>query len=80
MVEVKVVRGATRISTKNQVTIPVAALGAAGLTTGDRLRATAAGPGKILLERETDVLEQYAGALTGTYPEGYLDALRDEWR
>lgn len=72
-------RGRTRISAKNQVTIPVDALTGAGLRVGDRLRADVSGPGQITLVREDDPLERFAGALTGVYPDGYLDDLRREW-
>jgi bifunctional DNA-binding transcriptional regulator/antitoxin component of YhaV-PrlF toxin-antitoxin module len=72
-------RGRTRISGKHQVTLPVDALAGAGLKVGDRLRADVGGPGQIILVREDDPLEQFAGALTGVYPEGYLDDLRREW-
>lgn len=70
----------TRISTQNQVTLPTDALAQAGLAAGDRLRAHVQAPGQILLVRETDPIEQFAGALTGVYPPNYLDELRDEWR
>jgi bifunctional DNA-binding transcriptional regulator/antitoxin component of YhaV-PrlF toxin-antitoxin module len=70
----------TRISTQNQVTLPTEALTQAGLSPGDRLRAHVQEPGQILLVRESDPVEQYAGALTGVYPKGYLDELRREWR
>jgi bifunctional DNA-binding transcriptional regulator/antitoxin component of YhaV-PrlF toxin-antitoxin module len=73
-------RGAATISSKNQVTIPVDALLAAGLATGDRVRAVVAGPGRIILERDANVVDQFSGALTGVYPTGYLDELRGEWK
>ncbi len=73
-------RGATTISSKNQITIPADALRSAGLAVGDRLVALADGAGRIILEREHDVVEEYAGALTGVYRVGELDDLRDEWR
>jgi hypothetical protein len=61
------------------VTLPVDALTAAGLASGDRLRVAAEGPGKLVLTREADPLTSYAGRLTGVYGPGYLDELRDEW-
>ena len=72
-------RGMTRISAKHQITIPVDALRAAGLEIGDRVVARADGAGRVILEREADVLALYAGAMTGVYNPGELDQLRDEW-
>jgi bifunctional DNA-binding transcriptional regulator/antitoxin component of YhaV-PrlF toxin-antitoxin module len=72
-------RGATRISAKHQITIPVDALRGAGLTSGERVVATSVGPGRILLEREDDVIAELAGSLTGAYAPDELDRLRDEW-
>jgi bifunctional DNA-binding transcriptional regulator/antitoxin component of YhaV-PrlF toxin-antitoxin module len=73
-------RGTSRISAKHQITIPTAALQAAGLKVGDRVVARVDGPGRVVLEREAAVLDEFAGALTGVYAAGELDALRDEWR
>jgi AbrB family looped-hinge helix DNA binding protein len=73
-------RGRTRLSRKNQVTIPVDALRSAGLKPGDELVVEAAGAGRIVLTRADDALARYAGALTGAYHRGYLSELRDEWR
>ncbi|MDZ7678230.1 MAG: AbrB/MazE/SpoVT family DNA-binding domain-containing protein [Acidimicrobiales bacterium] len=72
-------RGATTISSKHQITIPAAELRAAGLEAGQRLVARADGPGRVVLERERDVLADFAGQLTGVYAEHDLDTLRDEW-
>ena len=72
-------RGYTRVSAKNQVTIPVEALHLAGIRTGDTLRAEVRGPGEVLLVRDVDPVEQYAGALTGVYVPGELEELRREW-
>jgi bifunctional DNA-binding transcriptional regulator/antitoxin component of YhaV-PrlF toxin-antitoxin module len=72
-------RGATTISSKNQITIPAAELRAAGLEAGERLVARADGPGRVILERQHDVLADFAGALTGVYTDHGVDALRDEW-
>ncbi len=72
-------RGTTRISSQHQVTIPVDALRAAGLETGERVIARAEGPGRVVLERATDVLAEFAGTLTGAYMPNELDELRREW-
>lgn len=72
-------RGVTRISTKNQVTLPTEALARAGLSVGDQLRAHVHAPGQILLAREADPIDEHAGALAGIYPDDYLDELRREW-
>lgn len=73
-------RGATRISSKHQITIPADALRAAGLEIGDRVVARVEGPGRVLLEREQNVVDEFAGALTGTYAPDELERLRSEWR
>jgi bifunctional DNA-binding transcriptional regulator/antitoxin component of YhaV-PrlF toxin-antitoxin module len=73
-------RGYTRVSAKHQVTLPVAALRDAGIRTGDTLRAEVRGPGEVVLIRDEDPLDRFAGALTGAYELGELDELRDEWR
>jgi len=72
-------RGASRISSKHQITIPVEALRSAGLEVGDRVVAHADGAGRVILEREHDVVAEYAGALTGIYRPSELDELRSEW-
>jgi bifunctional DNA-binding transcriptional regulator/antitoxin component of YhaV-PrlF toxin-antitoxin module len=71
-------RGA-KISSKHQVTIPQEAMRSAGLEAGERVIARADGPGRVVLEREEDVLKFYAGTLTGVYDCETLDQLRDEW-
>jgi bifunctional DNA-binding transcriptional regulator/antitoxin component of YhaV-PrlF toxin-antitoxin module len=72
-------RGTTSISSKNQITIPAAELRAAGLEAGERLVARADGPGRVVLEREHDILADFAGRLTGVYADSGVDTLRDEW-
>jgi hypothetical protein len=41
--------------------------------------AHADGPGRVVFEREVDVLTEIAGALTGVYEPDELSGLRDEW-
>lgn len=68
----------SKISTKNQVTIPVAALDEAGLQAGDRVVVEAVEEGELLIRRGALTFESAFGALTGTYPPGYLDRLDEE--
>ena len=79
MEEVRKKRNRTRVTSKNQVTLPVEAMAAAGLKAGDRLVARADGPGRVIFEREDDPLDELSGALKGVYGKQYLRDLRDEW-
>lgn len=72
-------RGTSTISAKNQITIPVEALRGAGLEAGERVVARADGAGRVILQREHDVIGEFAGSLTGVYGASELDDLRDEW-
>jgi bifunctional DNA-binding transcriptional regulator/antitoxin component of YhaV-PrlF toxin-antitoxin module len=76
-------RGHTRISAKNQATLPVDALKAAGLKPGDELKVEADGAGRLVLSRAFDrrrAIEETAGSMPGIWKPGDLDRLRDEWR
>ncbi len=64
-----------RISAKNQITIPVAALDEVGLHAGERVTVEPAGDGELLIRRTTATFEDAFGTLTGTYPVGYLQQL-----
>lgn len=55
------------------------ALERAGLRTGDVLRAEVRGPGEVVLVRDIDPIERFAGSLTGVFAPDELDELRDEW-
>jgi bifunctional DNA-binding transcriptional regulator/antitoxin component of YhaV-PrlF toxin-antitoxin module len=67
------------VSAKHQVTLPVEALKRAGIHTGDILRAEVRAPGELLLVRDADPIDRFAGSLTGVYSPGEIDELRDEW-
>ena len=68
------------ISRKNQLTLPVEALRAAGLAAGDDVRVQVVGPGRLELVRAEELVDKYAGIFDATvYPESYLDDLRREW-
>jgi AbrB family looped-hinge helix DNA binding protein len=71
----------SKLSSKHQITIPVSVLREAGLTAGDEVVVRAHGHGRIEIERADDLIRRYAGSLpAGTYPDGYLDDVRGEWR
>jgi bifunctional DNA-binding transcriptional regulator/antitoxin component of YhaV-PrlF toxin-antitoxin module len=72
-------KGFTRVSSKNQVTLPIDVLLAAGVRAGDSLMVEARTTGEIVLRREEDPLERYYGSMTGSFPPSYLRDLRDEW-
>jgi bifunctional DNA-binding transcriptional regulator/antitoxin component of YhaV-PrlF toxin-antitoxin module len=68
------------ISRKNQVTLPVEALRAAGLQPGDDLCVLAVAPGRLELVRADELIGEFSGVFDATvYPHGYLDDLRGEW-
>lgn len=71
-------KGVPRISSKNQVTVPVAALARVGLRAGDDVVVEPVGDGELLLRRATLDFESAFGALTGTYDAGYLARLDAE--
>jgi bifunctional DNA-binding transcriptional regulator/antitoxin component of YhaV-PrlF toxin-antitoxin module len=77
--KVKRKAGVTRVSRKNQVTLPVAALAKARVRAGDELRVTVETLGKILLERDEDPLDKFVGTLPGLSAAADLEALRKEW-
>lgn len=67
-----------RISAKNQITIPVSALEEVGLHPGERVTVEPAGDGELRVRRAALSFDDAFGALTGTYPPGYLDRLDAE--
>lgn len=81
-VEVKQVRR-TKVSSKNQITLPVAALRAAGVAPGDLLRVEVVEDGVFRLIRERDPWwELFDKLSSGAYPmisRDELEEMRDEW-
>lgn len=67
-----------KISTKNQITIPVKALEEAGLHAGDQVLVEALEEGDLRIRRGEVSFDNAFGALTGTYPPGYLERLDAE--
>lgn len=67
-----------KISSKNQVTVPVAALEEAGLHAGDRVLVEALDEGELRIRRAVLTFEGSFGVLTGAYPPDYLERLDEE--
>jgi hypothetical protein len=68
----------SRISAKNQITIPVAALEESGLSAGERVSVEPLGEGELRVRRSTLTFKDAFGALTGAYPPDYLARLDAE--
>jgi len=79
------VKGArtTKVSSKNQITLPVAALRAANVGPGDVLRVEVVGDGVFRLVRHRDPWwELFDELSSGAYPmisRDELEEMRDEW-
>lgn len=69
----------TRVSRKNQVTLPVAALREAHINAGDELRVTVDDRGRLVLTPVDDPLEALIGSMPGVSAAADLETLRDEW-
>jgi bifunctional DNA-binding transcriptional regulator/antitoxin component of YhaV-PrlF toxin-antitoxin module len=67
------------VSSKNQVTLPIEAMRAAGLRAGDEVTVRAADDGEIVIAVRGSRVRRHAGIATGIYPPGEIDRLRDEW-
>lgn len=63
-------KGWTRVTRKNQVTIPVSVMEAAGLTPEDVVVVRADGAGRVVVERSESLVEHYAESLRGTWASG----------
>lgn len=68
-----------KLSTKNQITIPVDALREAGIEQGDDLRVHVVGRGRLEVVRQHEWLEEFAGSMPGLGPSSEVARLRREW-
>jgi len=68
-----------RVSSKNQVTLPVEVMRGAGLAAGDEVTIRCVGDGEVLVAVRGSRVRRHAGIASGIYRPGELDRLRDEW-
>jgi AbrB family looped-hinge helix DNA binding protein len=78
-VEREGLRRRVRLSSRNQITIPVSVRREMGVQPGDELEIAQNGREAILRPAGDVPWMRFAGSLPGMWPEGHLDALRDEW-
>ena len=72
--------GRSRVSSKHQITIPIAAFSEAGLREGDVVQVKAEGRGRVVIARVDDLIDEFAGALsTGGELGRTVRGLRREW-
>jgi bifunctional DNA-binding transcriptional regulator/antitoxin component of YhaV-PrlF toxin-antitoxin module len=72
--------GLSRVSSKHQITIPIGAFSEAGLREGDVVQVKAQGPGRVVIARMDDLVEEFAGSLsTGGELGRAVRRLRQEW-
>ena len=68
-----------RVSSKNQVTLPVEAMRAAGLRPGEEVTIRPIGDGELIIAARGSRIRRHAGIAEGIYEQGELDRLRHEW-
>lgn len=74
------VKAVPKVSSKNQVTLPVEAMRAAGLHAGDEVVVRPIGDGEVVIAARGSRVRRHAGIASGVYRPGELDELRDEWQ
>ncbi|HEX4346506.1 MAG TPA: AbrB/MazE/SpoVT family DNA-binding domain-containing protein [Vicinamibacterales bacterium] len=81
--------GFTRLSSKRQITLPLAVVERAGIKPGEELAVEVDPHGRVVVsrsgaetvgDRRRRALPRVAGALPDVWPAGALDELRNEWR
>jgi bifunctional DNA-binding transcriptional regulator/antitoxin component of YhaV-PrlF toxin-antitoxin module len=68
-----------RVSSKNQITLPVETMRIAGLQAGDEVTVRPLGDGEVIVAARRSRIRRHAGIATGIYKDKELDSLRDEW-
>jgi AbrB family looped-hinge helix DNA binding protein len=68
-----------KVSSKNQITLPVETMRAAGLHAGDEVTVRPIGDGEIIVAARGSRVRRHAGIAKSIYRDGELDRLRDEW-
>ncbi|MGI8730059.1 MAG: AbrB/MazE/SpoVT family DNA-binding domain-containing protein [Solirubrobacteraceae bacterium] len=68
-----------RVSSKNQVTLPVEAMRKANVRSGDEVTIRAASDGELVVAVRGSRVRRHAGIASGVCSAGELDKLRDEW-
>jgi bifunctional DNA-binding transcriptional regulator/antitoxin component of YhaV-PrlF toxin-antitoxin module len=68
-----------KVSSKNQITLPVETMRASGLRAGDEVTVRSIGEGEIIVAARGSRVRRHAGVAKGIYRDGELDRLRDEW-
>jgi AbrB family looped-hinge helix DNA binding protein len=69
----------SRVSSKNQVTLPVEVMRSAGIAPGDEVTIRPTGEGEIIVAARDSRVRRHAGIAAGIYRNGELNELRDEW-
>jgi bifunctional DNA-binding transcriptional regulator/antitoxin component of YhaV-PrlF toxin-antitoxin module len=68
-----------RVSSRNRITLPVAAMRTTGIQPGDEVAVRAVGDGTLLVSVPATGIRGHAGIATGIYEPDELDRLRAEW-
>lgn len=68
-----------KVSSKNQVTLPVAAMREAGLRPGDEVTVRPVGDGEVLVAARGSRVRRHAGIANGIYEHRERERQRDEW-